>query len=498
MAGYFNMHFNNKALEHGARRLSPPCVIPLFLFASFFLLSACGETQIRLFADRETISAGGMDSTVITAEVDLAGEPVKTGIIVNFEATGGSFESSSELLSTSVSTDDGGNAKVRFFSGPTQGSATITATFYDDVSGVSATSSITIQFGPPSGYNTPVAGTFRLNCDEFNIGALREPIPDIRVSCYLTATTRMKDNIPATAFSPTFLTEAGSFTAEDDYYSGDRIFVYSPRGGASAPRDLEPDSSLGEPSHIDSIGLNRNPRDGLATLVAVVDGEESFTDTNGNQEYDQGEGFEDTAEPFVDANDNDDWDPDEEYLDVNGNEQWDDANGQWDASTKIMAIFKILWTGAVHNSSQTSRIERFSSTIANGGKLDIKAFVLDANMNPVAAFQKNQDYLQWTINSSDGACSSNNMLTPPMNNVLGFSFNKAETTERQRWRILPSSFTAAPFPLTLEDLYPNETDPAGSFTASVTVYVTPGPTSDGYFLNQLTEMLTDKVEGTCD
>jgi len=456
-----------------------------------------GETEVRITADRTTISAGGLEAATITAQALLSGSPVKAGTTISFETTGGSFDSASGPTSATRSADGQGVVSIKLYSAPTQGSATVTASFSDEVSGLSATSSISITFGPPSGGETPVDGTFRLVCDAVNIGALREPVPDLQVTCQLSALTRTGQTIKASALTPQFLTEAGSFTTQDDTATGERVFLYSPKGGTSAPKDVPPDASLAEPSYNDKNGKVRNPRDGLVTLVAVVQGEEAFTDTNGNGKYDQGEPFVDAAEPFVDLNDNDQWDADEKYLDVNGNGKWDAANGKWDSSTKIMAIYKILWTGGLDSSSKTSRIDRGNTAIAKGGKTELTAYALDVNGNPVAAFQKNSDQLEWTLTSA-GDASASGEATPPLDQALGFDFDKAASSERKRWKILANSFTAVGHKLTIEDSSSTDTDPPTSWSVTVKAYVTPGPSTQGGFLEQLTEVLADKVEGTCD
>ena len=462
------------------------------------LASACGgETEIDLRADPRSISAGGIEFATITAVAYLTGDRVGSGTQIDFETTNGSFDQAGSTTTISQSTDSSGVATVKLYSGPSEGSATVTATFYDDTSGLSATSSITVSFTAPTGTSNPVDGTFRLTCDAVNIGALREPMPDIKVTCKLTAQTVKGVVIPASALKPMFLTEAGSFTPKVDDYTGEQVFIYSPKGGGSAPRDLPPEPELNEPTYTDKNGKVRNPRDGLATLVAVVDGEEAWNDVNGNGKYDQGEPFTDTAEPFVDVDDDDTWDPDEKYLDVDGNGKWDRANGVWDGQTKIMAINKILWTGRLDNGPSTSRIDRQGTDIPSGDELTFKAHAVDANMNPVAAFQENQDYLEWTLTSAGDATSSDN-TTPSIDNELGFLFDKAASTERKRWRILANSFTLRSFEFTVKDGYTADTDPATGFSLTATVYCTPGPGADGYFLSQITEQLTDKVDGTCD
>jgi len=458
-------------------------------------LSACGATELVLTVDRESINAGGTDFATITAKGFTRGEPVEAGIKISFTTTSGSFNPTTDQTDIDASTNALGMAQVKLYSAKSQGQATVTASFYDKQDNYSETS-ITIKFEPPR----PVDGTFRLSCDAVNIGALRKPIPDIKVTCNLNAQTRGGSSIPAAALNPTFLLEAGSITAQTDSYTSKRVFIYTPKGGSSTPSDVDPRKALDEPSFSDKNGKTRNPRDGLVTLVAVADGEEAFNDTNGNGKYDQGEPFSDAAEPFLDKDDDDTHDPNEKYVDANGNGQWDKANGVWDSKVKIMAIYKMLWTGPVLSYKKASRVELSAATtkIADGGKLDLTAYVLDANMNPVAAFQKNSDYLEWTL-STVGCATSNSDATPAMKNALGFSFDTSSLTERKRWKIVPKSFKPPTYTFTVEDGDPLDVTKAfESYTVTIKAYITPGPTGEGYYLSQITEAITPKVEGSCD
>ena len=114
-----------------------------------------------------------------------------------------------------------------------------------------------------------------------------------------------------------------------------------------------PTFTLREPRRPDPIrfkpdGTGRytnNPRDNLVSMIAVTSGEEGFTDTNNNGQYDQGEEFDDLTEPFVDSNDNGTWDSNERFIDLNGNREWNGKNGKWDANTLIWKQERLLWTG---------------------------------------------------------------------------------------------------------------------------------------------------------
>jgi hypothetical protein len=70
---------------------------------------------------------------------------------------------------------------------------------------------------------------------------------------------------------------------------------------------------------------------GVAVVMAHTVGEDKFYDENGNGAYDLGESFESLPEPYIDANLNDVFDPDENtnsletFIDLNGNGEWDDV-----------------------------------------------------------------------------------------------------------------------------------------------------------------------------
>lgn len=71
---------------------------------------------------------------------------------------------------------------------------------------------------------------------------------------------------------------------------------------------------------------------GVTVVMAHTVGEEKFYDENANGAYDLGESFESLPEPYLDANLNGFFDPDENtnsletFIDLNGNGQWDDIN----------------------------------------------------------------------------------------------------------------------------------------------------------------------------
>jgi hypothetical protein len=69
---------------------------------------------------------------------------------------------------------------------------------------------------------------------------------------------------------------------------------------------------------------------GRASILAVMKGEESFTDSNSNGVFDNSERFDDMPEVFRDDNENGSYDTDsEEFWDFNQNDEYDLADGKY-------------------------------------------------------------------------------------------------------------------------------------------------------------------------
>lgn len=96
--------------------------------------------------------------------------------------------------------------------------------------------------------------------------------------------------------------------------------------------------------------------DGIVTLVAVTRGEEDFYDVDGDKIWDFGVDFQrpemDLPEPYLDVNDNGNYDQSdenelfvEEFRDTDGDGFWTPANGLWDADIEIWQTTHVLWVG---------------------------------------------------------------------------------------------------------------------------------------------------------
>jgi hypothetical protein len=72
---------------------------------------------------------------------------------------------------------------------------------------------------------------------------------------------------------------------------------------------------------------NPRPSDGRVSLLAKAIGEESFTDSNGNGAFDNGEAFSDSSEPFRDDNEDLVYQVGEDFFDFNNNQTRDGPDG---------------------------------------------------------------------------------------------------------------------------------------------------------------------------
>jgi hypothetical protein len=321
-------------------------------------------------------------------------------------------------LSPASAMSDKGSGEVRV-----QVSSTVTETVQviADAGGGKVAISPTFTF---TGSHTPNARQLTFQCGPFGgmgsggvhaIGAYdpaRHLLDGIELDCYAHVADRNGDII--TGASLGFAVEAGTITPNgttDDHGTATvthkvtfplphptdpKVFLWNPQqddthtGAYLVPLWMEPftwtanplstlltgtpsfvPTQLNEPQRADPVVRDsagnhplNNPRDNLVTMIAYIQGEEGFTDVNGNGKFDDGEPFDDLTEPFIDSNDNGTWDgpsgnclsypqyenmcvPDtgEKFIDLNNNGMWDGKNGSWDGNTTIWVMERITWTG---------------------------------------------------------------------------------------------------------------------------------------------------------
>ncbi len=145
------------------------------------------------------------------------------------------------------------------------------------------------------------------------------------------------------------------------------------------------------------IDDTNNPRDGLCTLVAVVDGEEEFTDSNADGLYNSGESFDDTYDDIhLDMDDDSQsiaygtetagfpYDASFEDLIVDRNQDgtFDGMNNVWDSNKRISQYLDILYTGEPVLSVGSNGLPLGFLYISDGGSQVINFSLHDARYNP--------------------------------------------------------------------------------------------------------------------
>ena len=279
-------------------------------------------------------------STVVFQVTDATGTPAP-GANVTFNMagpSGGTYigpPNDGTPTTASGVTDGSGNVSVILNSGNVAGPVTISATVSAGTASFTAASSVISVGGA-----VPSARHFSISASVLNLpGLVRD---NVQSTVLALVADRFTNSTILAGTVVSFYTEAGAV--------GSSTVLDKTGAGTVQLR-----TQLPHPDDTPPLGLP-NPEDGLSRLIAVVRGEEAFTDANGNGVYDLGEPFVDApSEPFIDANDNGQWDPGEFYVDTNGNGVFDGPNGVWDgpgcpaagciSSPTIWISMNILFTG---------------------------------------------------------------------------------------------------------------------------------------------------------
>lgn len=311
--------------------------------------------------------SGYREQSLLTFEVIASDGSPYAGLPVRFshESQGGSFigtmatcsETAPAVCAAQGTTDAAGQVAVLLHSGRRFAALAVRA----EATGAGVTRTFvaggfTVVGAKPNG------ARFSVDCRPYNVPALT--MTDCVYSRYMgqardvtcTATLGDRhDNLVAVPTLVSFQSEAGlivpaAFTPPFDPGGqsnglGQAVGVLDVYG-APLPVDVAP--KTGELSNDLDYGCGprtANPRDGLVTVIAMVEGEEGFVDLNLNGQYDPGEPFVDIGEPFVDSNDNGIRDPGEWFDDLNGDGLYTGPNGHWDANTVLWTETRVLYTG---------------------------------------------------------------------------------------------------------------------------------------------------------
>ena len=340
--------------------------------------------------------SGILQSGTMTFSVtDAAGSPVP-GVSVDFSP---GVPALVTLSAPSAVTDSTGSVVASYSSGNTVGVSTLTATIRG--TSFSTTQSIAVRGAKPS------ASGLYFRCSKVNLGAYDTTLGVDTTTCTVRLSDRFGNRVGVpTAIS--FATEAGSISATavtqgfsfsrptdpnegtatvtftTDMGNGFRPVDVTPLAGdgAQVPFARSPEPSCGPgtapfpgcESPPNTGGPTLNPRDQLVTIIAMVRGEEAFTDNNLNGVWDSSESFVDQGDPFVDANDNGVWDSSE--LRFCGSSDcalgtvsstYHSGNGTWDSDRIIWAPTWVVFSGAgVHVAPATLACVNYASSVSAG------------------------------------------------------------------------------------------------------------------------------------
>jgi hypothetical protein len=315
--------------------------------------------------------SGFNEQNVVTVRVlDADEQPYPAGLAVRFEhrALAGS-----QLSQAPISDPPGGAcaAPCMYYIGRTDDQGLVRVNLYSGTKagtlGIEASAS---AGGEPRNFTLPNvavigaranSGAFTIDCDPKNVPGFQEhncsvSLVEGQYSCVATLMDRF-GNALGSQTQVTFVSETsrtGQVTTTPLYVPfttqpelGIAVQTFQTLGGY-LPDDVAPRAGEASAAFVDvctDTPRTHNPRDGVVTVIAIADGEESFTDIDGDGVFDAGEPFVDLPEPFVDYDDDGQWTFGEYFLDVNGDATWTASNGVWDAYTKIWTQTAIVYTG---------------------------------------------------------------------------------------------------------------------------------------------------------
>ncbi|BAP57341.1 invasin [Thioploca ingrica] len=289
---------------------------------------------------------------------DNLGNPVVDGTEVNFTlgnttlGGGETITTQDKTGETAIGTTNNGLVKVVLKSGRVAGNIDVIATVNKTIS---TAAKVTIVGGDPEAKHLSLAAEFFNVAGGVTFGLLDQItayvgdrfgniVPDGTAVTFMSEGGTIGSSIGGGAFTTT--TQLGQATAQLQT-AGPTVPLL---GGVPTSRHdgYQCSGDYSQTSSSPDVPLCGNP--GLVTIVAFTTGTESFTDVNGNGQYDVSEPYEDLSEPYIDGNDNNQFDVGELYIDVNGDHQFNEGNNQFDGpggqspNTTIWQSIKILFS----------------------------------------------------------------------------------------------------------------------------------------------------------
>ncbi len=463
-------------MRSAARRA---CLSVFALGALPFAASACcGPPPTIAFAVTPSAKQAvndGNTPTEVTATLVLGGSPVPDGTQVTFNVDPSTNASLAPIAigQTAVQSvqaqTSSGKATVQVFDLAVEQvmvSAGAQVTFQGATSSTPTpmNGEVTIKFGgacsdsfvtahdDSSGNQAGVATYISLQCDWATMGGSfdwesNHPFEGNTQSC--TAFVGDGPNQGVANAPVQFITEAGAFETAVQKAGQHATWLTNTGGEATLnyhvqppyPEDVGYDQTLdgmfqdtNQPRQwTDQTNHTYNPRDGWVTMVAAAVGKPPVdpppTPSAANGPVVQCLSSAQCPEPYVDSNDNGQWDPGEPYIDVNCNGQFDqqqtpDSNGY----VRIWASTKILWTGQIYpNRGDTvdpasvgiasGEIQQLETPAAAcgllpfGGSCQLTFRFVDKNLN-LPSTQGSGNQVQFTVNAGSGCSVSGGTTTP--------------------------------------------------------------------------------------
>jgi len=292
-------------------------------------------------------------ATLTFSLTDTAGNPVADGQVVNFSLhapTGGA-----EFISASSASTIDGEVFVLMGSGDVAGVATVTASTESELGTIATEARVTM------GYSKPDQNHISIAAETLNVPGLVRFGIENKITAYIA--DRFSNPVPAG--TPVFFaSECGIMALEDS--SGVASNLTNNFGIATA------------------TSITAQPASSLCRMLVWTEGEEAYTDSNGNGVYDEGEPHEGIGEPFIDANDNEIFDSSELYFDLDNNGAYTSADNGWDADTFVWTSQNVRWSGR----TAAPTISPASVEIAAGDTQEFTITVADVNGNPLPAGSK--------------------------------------------------------------------------------------------------------------
>ena len=254
--------------------------------------------------------------TFVFDVTDGVGGPVEDGQMVYFTLdapTGGA-----EFVSDASAATVDGQVMVSVISGTVAGVATVTASTQSDLGTIATEARVTMGNSEP---------------DQLHLGfaANRLNLPGLiynNIEGTITATVGDRYSNPVPAGTPV-------------YFAGECGVV------ALTDSDGVVTNTTNQFGQATATTITGEPRDELCRYIYWTEGQEAYTDSNGNGMYDAGEPHTDQGEPYIDANDNDLYDSGETYFDLDGNGSYTDVDGVWQGDSFVWTSMNIRWSSNV-------------------------------------------------------------------------------------------------------------------------------------------------------